>query len=113
MDISFQKKKLEKLANDDQKMDRKLGKIQAEKVRTRLAQLQSADTLEDTRNLPGNYHELVNDRKGQWACDLDQPNRLIFTPQENPIPENNSGQYIWSKIKGVEIIEIINYHNEK
>jgi len=33
-----------------------------------------------------------------------------FEPHENPIPENESGQYIWFEIKGVEIIEIVDYH---
>jgi len=55
---------------------------------------------------------LKNNRKGQWACDLDHPYRLIFEPQENPVPENDDGQYIWLKIRGVEIVEIDNYHKE-
>lgn len=28
-------------------------------------------------DLLGHYHELLGDRKGEWACDLDQPNRLL------------------------------------
>ena len=113
MDISFTDKKLEKLANDDRKMLKELGKLRAEKFKSRLAQLKSANTLEDVRNLPGNYHELTSNRKGQWACDLDQPYRLVFTPHENPIPSNKDGQYVWLEITGVEVIEIINYHKEK
>jgi len=56
------------------------------------------------------YPELTGDRKGQWACDLDQPYRLIFEPHENPIPTDNSGKCIWLEIKGVEILEITDYH---
>lgn len=44
------------------------------------------------------------------GCDLDQPFRLIFKPQEKPIPTNDHGQYVWNEIKGVEIMEIVNYH---
>jgi toxin HigB-1 len=113
VNITFTDKKLEKLANDDKKMLKELGKIRATIFKRRLIQLQVAATLEDVRNLPGNYHELTNNRKGQWACDLDQPFRLIFTPHENPIPVNEHGQYIWLGITGVEVIEIINYHKEK
>ncbi|TDE18062.1 type II toxin-antitoxin system RelE/ParE family toxin [Dyadobacter psychrotolerans] len=113
MKIDFEDKKFEKLANDDRKLDREFGKLRADKIRARLAQLRSADTLEDVRYLPGNYHELRANRKGQWACDLDQPYRLVFTSQENPIPTNEDGQYIWLRITGVEIIEVINYHKEK
>lgn len=113
MKITFSDKKLEKLANDDRKMLKELGKIRAAIFRRRLTQMEDAAFLEEVRYLPGNFHELRNDRKGQWSCDLDQPYRLIFKPHENPIPANENGQYIWSEINGVEIIEIINYHKEK
>lgn len=112
MKITFIDRKLEQLANDDRKMVRELGKIQATILRRRLTQLEDAKTLEDVRNLSGNYHELKNNRKGQWGCDLDQPYRLVFTPQENPIPINTDGQYIWLEITGIIVIEIINYHKE-
>jgi proteic killer suppression protein len=77
-----------------------------------MTQLEVAVTLEELRTLPGNYHELIGNRKGQWACDLDQPYRMVFTPHEKPIPQNESSCYVWLEIKGVEIIELINYHQE-
>ena len=113
MKITFEDKKLEKLVNDDRKLVKEFGKLRAAKIKARLAQLKFATTLEEVRNFPGNYHELINNRKGQWACDLDQPYRLVFTAHENPIPTNADGRYIWLEIKGVEVIEIINYHKEK
>jgi len=113
MDISFVDRKLGKIANDDRQLVRLYGKLRADKLRDRLIQLQDAATLEEVRYLPGNYHELTGKRKGQWACDLDQPYRLVFEPQEKPIPTNEHGQYIWLKIIGIEIIEIVNYHKEK
>lgn len=112
MDITFTDKKLEKLANNDRKMVEKLGKIRARKFRLRLFQLHNAQNLEEIRHLPGKFHELKKNRKGQWACDLDQPYRLIFKPQEKPIPTDPDGKYIWFEIKGVEIIKIKNYHKE-
>lgn len=113
MEITFTDKKFEKLANDDRKRVKEFGKLRSDKIKTRLAQLRFATTLEDVRYLPGNYHELTGNRKGQWACDLDQPYRLVFTPHENPIPANEDGQYVWMEITGVEVIEVVNYHNEK
>jgi len=110
MELKFTDKKLEKLANNDRKMLKELGKIRATVLRRRLTQLEDARTLEDVRYLPGNYHELTQNRKGQWGCDLDQPYRLVFTAIEKPIPLNSDGQYVWLEISGVEIIEIINYH---
>ncbi len=94
-------------------MLKELGKIRAEKFRLRLSQLRISETLEDVRQLPGRFHELTSDRKGQWACDLDQPYRLIFEPQEKPIPADPQGKYIWIEIRGVVIIEIDNYHKER
>lgn len=113
MKITFADTKLEKLVNDNRKMLKEFGKLRATILIRRLTQLEDAANLEEVRNLPGNYHELRNNRKGQWGCDLDQPYRLVFTPHENPIPTNADGQYIWLEITGIEVIEIINYHKEK
>jgi proteic killer suppression protein len=113
MNITFSNKKLAKLANNDRKLHKEFGKIRAEKFRLRLYQLHNAKNLEDVRYFPGHFHELTNNRKGQWACDLDQPYRLIFEPHENPIPTDNDGKYIWFEIKGIEVIEINNYHKER
>lgn len=113
MDITFQKKDLKDYANSDRKGIRKLGSKRHHIFKKRLDQLKAAKTLEDVRQLPGHFHELIGDRKGQWACNLDQPYRLLFTPQEEPIPVDQDGKYIWIEIKGVEIIEIKNYHKEK
>lgn len=101
MKITFIDKKLQKLVNNDRKLFREFGQLRAVKIITRLNQLQDAIRLEDVKNLPGNYHELAGNRKGQWACDLDQPYRLIFTSFEKPIPTNKDGQYVWLEIIGV------------
>lgn len=112
MDISFHDKKLEKIASDQRKCYKALGKKRADLFLLRLRDLCYAETLEDVRYLPGNYHDLKGNRKGQWACDLDQPYRLIFEPHENPIPTDGNGTYVWIEIKGVEIVEIVNYHGK-
>lgn len=110
MVITFNNKELRELANNDKAALKSLGKNMSKKFKRRLNDLFDATTLEDLRYLAGNYHELTADRKGTWACDLDQPYRLIFRPHEEPIPVNNSGRYLWSEIRGVEILEICNYH---
>lgn len=112
MTITFRDTKLETLVNNDKKLLKEFGPLRAKKIRARLQQLKFA-RLEDVRELPGNFHELTNNRKGQWACDLDQPYRLIFTSYQRPIPMNKDGQYIWFEIVAVEVIEIVNYHKEK
>lgn len=100
------------MANDDRLAVKKLGALRAGLFKLRLDNLMAAETLEDVRLLPGHFHELKDDRKGQWACDLDQPYRLIFQPHEDPIPEDENGRYIWIEIKGVEILDITNYHGK-
>lgn len=112
MEISFQNNKLEKISSDERKCLKEFGKKRADLFLQRLSDLNAALTLEDVRYLPGHYHELIGDRKGQWACDLDQPYRLIFEPHEDPIPIDDNGKYIWIEIKGVEIKEITNYHGK-
>jgi len=108
--IIFTHNKLKKLANDSRKCCKEMGDIRAKLYLKRLNDLKDAETLEDVRYLPGHYHELKEGRKGEWACDLDQPYRLIFKPHENPIPVTPDGKYIWNEIKCVEIIEVIDYH---
>lgn len=110
MEIIFDDKRLEKLANNYRQCQKKMGLKRAKLFNTRLDDLRSAETLADVSALPGRYHELKENRKGQWACDLDHPFRLIFTPCHFPIPTDDSGKYIWMEIKSIEIIEITDYH---
>ena len=113
MKIYLLDKKLKKASVSEKMLISEYGQIWGSKISKRLEQLKVATSLEEVRNLPGNFHELIENRKGQWACDLDQPYRLIFKPEEKPIPINEHGQYIWSEIKSIEILEIVNYHKEK
>jgi proteic killer suppression protein len=110
VEITFRHNKLKKLVNDDRKLEREFGRIQAKKIKQRLDDMRAAASLEDMRHMPGRYHELSGDRKGEWACDLEHPNRLIFAPHEDPIPLNAIGGYDWKSIRGVEILEIVDYH---
>jgi proteic killer suppression protein len=112
VDVSFDDSKLGKLANDFDKCKKEMGPVRAKLFNKRLGDLRNALTLEDVRHLPGRYHELTGNRKGQWACDLDHPYRLVFEPHEKPIPANEHGKFIWLEIKGVEIIAITDYHGK-
>lgn len=110
MNITIRDRKLKKIADSRAKLIARYGKNRGEKLKERLDDLMAATTLEDVRHLPGNHHELVKNRKGQWACSLDGAYRLIYIPHENPIPTDPDGRYIWDEIVGVEIIEIEDYH---
>lgn len=112
MIITFANKKLEKYAGNYKTAVKKLGKKRADLFIKRLDDIRQTNSYEELKYLPGNYHDLKSNRKGQWACDLDHPYRLIFQPVSQPIPTNESGVYILVEITDVEIIEIKNYHKK-
>lgn len=60
--------------------------------------------FESLRNVVGHFHELVGNRKGEWACDLDQPYRLVFKAGESADGKK------WVEITSAEILEIVDYH---
>lgn len=113
MNITFADKKLKKFANNKGSAIQKMGAIRAKLYQKRLQDMADANSFDDLKNLPGNYHQLTENRKDQWACSLDQPYRLIFQPGEDPIPKDEHGNQILKEIKLVEILEIANYHKEK
>ena len=80
------------------------GSFRAAILMRRLDDMRAAENMSELKLLPGHYHELTGDRKGQWACDLDHPYRLIIEPDE----DNTD----FSKVTVVDIIEIINYHGK-
>ena len=92
MDVTYKNRHLQKCAENESYSVRKLGKLRSDLFLERVGNLMAAVTLEDVRLLPGDFHELSGDKKGQWACRLDNPYRLI--------------------LKGVEILEIENYHGK-
>ena len=110
MKITFKSKRLKKTVNTDRTLFKVYGQKRGKCLKRRLDQLQAADSLEQVRHAPGNFHELIGNRKGQWACKIDHSYRLIFEPHERPIPTDDNGRYLWQKIKGVAIVEIIDYH---
>ena len=68
MELTFTDKKLEELAADYKKCRQKMGEKRAKLFVIRLNALRDATTLEDVRNLPGNFHELTGNRKEQWVA---------------------------------------------
>ncbi len=107
MNITFADNKLKKYANNYKMAVKKLGKKQADLFNRRLGDLKQTNNYEELQFLPGNYHNLKGVRKGQWACYLDHPYRLIFQPVT--LPDTN-GTYILIELIDAEIIEIVDYH---
>jgi proteic killer suppression protein len=111
MDIAFTKSRLEKCANQHSHAQTEFGPIRAKRFLARLTEMRAADCLADLRNVPqAAYHELTGDRKGEIACNLDHPYRLIFVPAHFPIPRKPDGGLDWDGVTAVQITEIVNYH---
>lgn len=110
MNITFATRKLDQYGNDFTLAKRKLGPDRATKFQQRLGDMRDIDSFAELKTLPGHFHPLSAERNGQWACDLDQPFRLIFEPAPKPVPCNEHGTSILSEIRVVKIIEIVDYH---
>lgn len=104
MKVCFDNKDLELYATEARAALKALGKLRAKLYAKRLFSLRSALNFEALRQFPGNFHELVGNRKGQWACNLDQPYRLISKGAE----PNES--VIWSNVREATVLEIVDYH---
>ena len=106
MNILFEDKDLKKCATDKAYALKTLGQWRAQRYVDRLAQISDAANFEALRGLPGHYHDLVGNRAGQWACDLDQPYRLIFkSTNEGPV-----AQIVWANERIAKMLEIVDYH---
>ena len=60
--------------------------------------------------MPGNCHALSADRDGQFAVHLWGQYRLIFEPNDEPIPRLEDGGIDRSGVTSVVITEVADYH---
>ena len=111
MNVTYISKKLQKLCNSEDELRSQYGDRMAAKIMSRLADLDGAESLMVMRLLPGRCHELTGDRAGELAVDLVHPNRLVFRPDHDPVPRNESGMLLWDKVTKIVIVEIVDYHN--
>ena len=111
MEINFASRKLQKACNSEKEMRARFGKPLAERLQQRLSELKAAETLEDVSRLPpARCHELSQDREGQLAVVLVQPQRLIFETDHNPVPYKPDGGLDWTQVTRIRVIEITDYH---
>jgi len=110
MDISFATSKLAKLCNSAKKLRGDYGPRMASVIQQRLVDLDAAKTLESMRDVPGRCHQLTENLDGLFAVDLVHPDRLVFAPDHDPVPQLSSGGVDWSKVTKIEVVGIGNYH---
>ncbi len=54
-----------------------------------------------TELVAGRPHALKGDRAGEFAVDLEGGKRLVFKPDNDPIPLIEDGSIDWSKVTAV------------
>ena len=110
MEISFATSKLAKLCNSEKKLRGEYGPRMAGLIQQRLMDLAAAETLKSMKDVPGRCHQLTANLDGLFAVDLVHPDRLVFAPDHDPVPQLSAGGVDRSKVTKIEIAGIGNYH---
>ena len=102
--------RLEKLFSSRSNLVREFGQKRGDTTMRRISELRAATCLADMKLLPGAaFHELQENRSGQFAVNAIYPYRLVLTPVD-PIPRTADGRIDLSAVQGVILIEVVNYH---
>ena len=111
MDIAFQSRNLAKTFNSERDLTKAYGDRLARRLMMRrMAILRSALTLAMVpTSRPERRHQLSGRRRGQFAVDLVQPYRLVFNPDNDPVPIEKMAELTRSSDRD-QILEVIDYH---
>ena len=99
-----------KLLENAKLRTRRLGAKGAKAFPTRLSDLEEAENAEELRHVPGNFHALKGERRGQFGWTIDGGKRLIVVSVPDPPPELPDGGTDWAAITAVHLLEIVDYH---
>ncbi len=111
MEVSFATSKLHKIFNSEKKLRGEYGAQMAAIIQQRMNELAIVENLGVMRSIVGaNCHELAQDRKGFLAVRLKHPYRLVFRPDQKPIPHKSDGGLDWDRVVSIEITEVVDYH---
>lgn len=98
MEVKYRNTSIEKVCTKASVSDRKYGYEMTEKIQQRIDEIKAATSVEQMIQFRvGRCHPLHHNREGQYAVDLVQPKRLVFTKEGN-------------EIQIATIIEITDYH---
>jgi proteic killer suppression protein len=112
MIITYRSNKLKKQAENLKELSKAYGS-HAKQVKRRFEELKAAENLAIIGKIPGaNCHQLSGKNyQGYLAVNISGNMRLIFEPNHNPLPRNESGGLDWSQITEITIEELcFDYH---
>ena len=110
IDISWSDRKLQKSCSSDKDGTPTFGADQWKVLKRRILSLEVAPTLADMYGVPGRFHELSEDRSGQFSLDLRGSYRLIFEPDHEPVPLLDDGGIDRTLVTKIVITEVVDYH---
>jgi len=111
MEISFKNNKLQKQCERHAEAQKEHGADNAKQLKRRIKDLSAAENV--TSLTAGKPHRLIDDRLGQYAVSLVGGMRLIFEPDNDPVPLKDDGSIHWSQVTKIRIVEIGDYHPKK
>ena len=98
MEVAYKNKAIRKVCTNASAARKEYGVDIAKKIHARVDQISSVETVEELIMFHiGRCHALHGDRAGQFAMDLINPYRLVFSK-------------IGNEIQIAEIQEIVDYH---
>lgn len=110
MYIGFASKKLKRDCEESKFRNKRWNKL-GNKIVQRLNEIGASQNLAELLRQPGaKCHALSRDRDGQYAVKLNDNNRLIFEPLNNPSARTANGKLYLTKVTAVRIIDIKDYH---
>lgn len=112
MRISFKHADLRNLCNDDKLLRKRFGEQGRKKIRQRLDDFDAADNLAVIGRLPGpRCEELKGDRAGTFSVRAHDGYRIVFVPDDDPVPRKDDGGVNWSAVTAIRIESIEDYHD--
>ncbi|MCX6162144.1 MAG: killer suppression protein HigA [Ignavibacteriae bacterium] len=110
MDIDYKSNRLRKSLTNPAEIIKSYGTF-AKKINQRMQEMTAAANLSVLKTIPGaNCHVLSGDRSGQFAVNISGNRRIIFEPNNEPLPSLPDGSTDFDKVTAVKILSIEDYH---
>lgn len=109
--IYFETKKLHKTMSSSRELKKEFPPKIADAIGLRLTQLKAANNLSQIpHHLPFGLHKLTGNRKNQYAVWAKEKYRIIFYALDENDKKITNPDFPKEEIRGINIIEVVNYH---